>query len=68
MYDPNIPPDAQNSDYWEERKKENYDVFGNAMPTERDEDEFEVEDDSIIDRNFLSNRDCSDEHFPHEEL
>lgn len=51
---------------FEENKKSNYDVFGNAMPDEKDYPEFQEEeglDDSIIDRTFLSNRDTMDEHY-----
>ena len=60
----NIPSNIDQSTFNNERSG-NYDVFGNDMP---DEDEFEVDDDSIIDRNFLSNRDTMDEHFPDNEI
>jgi len=69
--DDNIPKDASNSDYWDERKKETYDVFGNPiMPNEDNSypEADEVDDDSVIDRNFISNRDLNDEHYPDNDL
>ena len=64
--DDNIPkglPDDFNNE-----RSGNYDVLGNAMPDDRDEDELEVPDD-VIDRHFISNRDTMDEDFhSHEQI
>jgi hypothetical protein len=61
----NIPDNAKNSEYWDEKGFK-------IMPDDRDEDELEVDDDlhenGAIDRHFLSNRDSGDEHYPDNEL
>lgn len=60
-YDPNLPPQLSND--------RNFLNEDDDMPDhETDESYLESEDDSVIDRNFISNRDLNDEHYPDNDL
>ena len=49
--DDNIPSDAKNSDYWDERSA-TYDVFGNAIRNRPDDDVEGEEDEYVPNESF----------------